>query len=437
MSAEHFVCAHTKISVHLSLLFTAMLTHGHMPSDLMKTAIVTILKNRQSDTSDKNNYRPIAIVTAMSKILELCIMKLIETHLVTSDNQFGFKRQHGTDLCIFTVKSVIKYYNLCNSPVFTCFLDASKAYDRVNHWTLFKKLLKRSVSIIVVRMLMFWYSKQEVCIRWGTEMSSYFNISNGVRQGGILSPSLFAIYMDDLSSLLNTSRIGCHISDVCINHVFYADDLCLMAPCAIALQELINICCLYSIEIDLNFNATKSYCMIFTPRNYKRFIPPLYLNKLPVLYTDSIKYLGYTFSSNNCDDNDMLKQMRMLYCRSNRLVRLFSKCSKPVLLELCKSFGTVFYCSYFWTNYKKTTFSKIRVAYNNVYRKILDVPKRGSASTMFVSNGFPNFEALIRKSIFSFNSRLQTSCNSLICTIEESWIMRNVIWKTWDDKLYI
>ena len=68
-------------------------------------------------------------------------------------------------------------------------------------------------------------------------MSSYFNISNGVRQGGILSPSLFAIYMDDLSSLLNTSRIGCHISDVCINHVFYADDLCLMVSCAIALQD--------------------------------------------------------------------------------------------------------------------------------------------------------------------------------------------------------
>ena len=64
--------------------------------------------------------------------------------------------------------------------------------------------------------------------------------------------------------------------------------------------------------------------------------------------------------------------------------------------------------------------NKIRVAYNNVYRKILDVPKRGSASTMFVSNGIPNFKALIRKSIFSFNSRLQTSCNSLICTIEES-----------------
>ena len=128
-------------------------------------------------------------------------------------------------------------------------------------------------------MHIFWYSTEEVCIRWGTEMSSYFNISNGVRQGGIVSQSLFAIYIDDLSSLLNISRIGCHISDVCINHVFYVDDLCLMAPCVIALTELINMCCLYSIEIDLNFIATKSYCIIFTPRNYKRFIPPLYFNK--------------------------------------------------------------------------------------------------------------------------------------------------------------
>ena len=96
--AEYFVCAHTRISVHLSLIFTSKLTHGHMPSDLMKSAIVPILKHRQCDTSDKNNYRTIAIFTAMSKILELCIMKLIETHLLTSDNQSGFKRQHETDI---------------------------------------------------------------------------------------------------------------------------------------------------------------------------------------------------------------------------------------------------------------------------------------------------------------------------------------------------
>ena len=76
---------------------------------LVHTSYISVLK---SDTSDKTNYKPIAIVTAMLKILELCIMKLIETHLLVNDNQFGFKRRHGSDL--FTTKSVIKYYNLCN-----------------------------------------------------------------------------------------------------------------------------------------------------------------------------------------------------------------------------------------------------------------------------------------------------------------------------------
>ena len=181
LSAEHCVCAHIGFSVHLSLLITSILSHGHMPAELMKTAIVPILKNRQGDTSDKNNYRSIAIVMALSKIFELCIRRKVETQLITSDNQFGFKREHGTDLCIFTVKSVIKYYNLHNSPVYTCFLDVSKAYDRVNHWALFRKLLNRSIHILIVRMLIYWYTKQELCIRWGSEISPYFTISNGVR----------------------------------------------------------------------------------------------------------------------------------------------------------------------------------------------------------------------------------------------------------------
>ena len=287
LAAEHFVYSHNIICAHLSLLFTSLLRHGYLPAALMQSAIVPILKNRQGDTSDINNYRPIAIVTAISKMFELCLMKLMESYLVTRDNQFGFKKKHSTDLCIFSVKSVINYYKLYKSPVYSCFLDASKAYDRVNHWTLFKKLLKRGISVVIVRILLFWYSKQEICIKWGNETSSCFTISNGVRQGGILSPVLFSIYMDDLSVLLSQSGIGCHIDDLCINHVFYADDLCLMAPCAIALQELINLCYDYSIEIDMNFNILKSYGIdriAFTPKLYKLTLPSLHINSLSFSY---------------------------------------------------------------------------------------------------------------------------------------------------------
>ena len=187
---------------------------------------------------------------------------------------------------------------------------------------------------------MFWYSKQEICIKWGNETSTCFTITNGVRQGVILSPTLFSIHMDDLSFILSESGIGCHIDDLCINHVCYADDLCLMAPCAIALQELIGLCYEYSVDIDLTFNATESYCIAFIPKLYKLALPSLHINHLPILYTDSIKYLGYIFTGDNSDDAEMLRQMRLLYCRTNKLIRMFNKCSQSVLIELhvCRSF---------------------------------------------------------------------------------------------------
>ena len=415
-----------------------MLNHGHVPTAFMKTSIIPILKNRNGDSSDKNNNRPIAIVTAMSKLFELCLSKLLDTFLVTSDNQFGFKRKHATDLCIYTVKSVIKYYNYFGSPVYTCFLDASKAFDRVNHWTLFKKLLIKGVPVILVRILCIWYRCQQLCIQWGKTKSSFFTISNGVRQGGILSPKLFSVYMDDLSNMLIRSGVGCYIDNVCVNHVFYADDLCLMAPCAIALQELLNICHSYSIIVDLNFNAKKSFCFAFTPRLFKLSLPYLHINNIPISYVDSVKYLVFTFAGAHKDDNDILRQMRTLYARSNRLLRIFHGCNTKVLIELGRSYCGSFYCSYLWTQFNKSTISKIRVAYNDLYRKILHVSRRSSASEMFVKNNIPNFESLLRKESFSFTSRLKCSSNAIISTIESCWILKYVIWKPWHiERLFI
>ena len=158
----------------------------------------------KTTASDKNNYRPIALVTAASKIFELCLSVILENY--THDQQFGFKSKHSTDFCIYTVKSVSKYYTQHHSPVYTCFLDASKAFDKINHFKLFRKLLDRKTPIVIVRILLFWYSKQTVCVKWGRCISDCFSISNGVRQGGILSPKLSTMFksVDDLSQILKS-----------------------------------------------------------------------------------------------------------------------------------------------------------------------------------------------------------------------------------------
>ena len=139
-------------------------------------------------------------------------------------------------------ESVIKYYTKQNSTVFTCFLAAAKAFDKVSHWTLFSKMIKKKVPMVIVRVIAFWYQSQPMCIKWGTANSEYFNVSNGVRQGGVLSPKLFAIYMysDDLSNELALCKSGCYINEQCMNHVIYADDICLLAPSAIVLQQIVR-----------------------------------------------------------------------------------------------------------------------------------------------------------------------------------------------------
>ena len=190
----------------------------------------------------------------------------------------------------------------------------------------------------------------------------FFTISNGVHQGRILSSKLFSVYIDDLSKLLIVSGIGCFIDNVCFNHIFYADDLYLMAPCAIALQELLNICHSYSISVDVNFNPLKSFFIGFTPKRFKLSLPRININSAHILYTDYIKYPGITFTSSHKDDNDIIRQMRILYARANIIVRLFHFCNSDVLLELGKNFCGSFYCSHLWTSYKQSSFSKIRVA---------------------------------------------------------------------------
>ena len=93
--------------------------------------------------------------------------------------------------------------------------------------------------------------------------------------------------MDDLSKMLNDSGMGCYVDNVCVNYVFYADDLCLMALCAITLQlQLLNICHRYSIIVDLNFNALKSFCFAFTPRFYQLCLPHLNINNVPIVYVE-------------------------------------------------------------------------------------------------------------------------------------------------------
>ena len=154
----------------LTLLFNMCILHGYLPPQMISTVLIPIIKNKSGDVTDKGNYRPIALSSVISKVFEHIILDRIESFLYTTDNQFGFKAKHATDQCLYLLKEVIDYYKSHNSPMFICFMDASKAFDRVNHWTLFKKLILIGVPLIFIRLIVYWYRSQHVCVLNGARL---------------------------------------------------------------------------------------------------------------------------------------------------------------------------------------------------------------------------------------------------------------------------
>ena len=197
---------------------------------MISVVLVPIVKNKSASICSKSNYRPIALASIVSKVLEKLIYDRIAVYLNTCSNQFGFKAKHSTDMTIYALKEAVPKYRSLNSKVYSCFLDASKAFDRVNHYVLFHILVKRGVPLYKVRILVFWYNVQKMYIGWNNTMSDSFSVINGVCQGGIISPYLFCVYMDDLSKKLNNVNAGCFMGTALINNLMYADDLVILAP---------------------------------------------------------------------------------------------------------------------------------------------------------------------------------------------------------------
>ena len=159
--------------------------------------------------SSSYNYRGISMSNSLCKLFDYIFIELNADSLKTDDMQFGFKRNHSTVLCSAICIEIINHYVNEGSNVYSCLIDASKAFDRVHWGRLFKISIERNVSTLFIRLLLDSYIRQKSCVSWGVFKSKYFSLSNGVKQGGVLSPVLFTLYIDKLLIKLKLSGVGC------------------------------------------------------------------------------------------------------------------------------------------------------------------------------------------------------------------------------------
>ena len=355
IAAEAFIYGTPRLFAHLSIMFSWFLKFGVLPAKFTQSTIVPLVKVKCGDLSDVENYRAIMISNAITKVFEFVLFDKLTSSSYVDEYQFGFKAKHSTGLCTNVLKRTIDYYTERGSYVFCSFVDFSKAFDRVNYWKLFNKLLDDNVAYDVVKLLSFWYSNQSVSVRWQNTQSESFGIQNGTRQGSVLSPFLFTRYIREVLSGIINSNIGCNIGGCMVNILAYADDLVLLAPSWRALQQLLDKLQVTAGDIDMCCNSKKTVCMIFSPKCRSKIVayqfPNFTINNEQLSFVNEFKYLGHIINNSQLDDADIYRERRNLFYRCNMLARRFYSCSVAVKLRLFKSFCLCFCDAALWNNF--------------------------------------------------------------------------------------
>lgn len=304
--------------------------------------------------------------------------------------------------------------------MYACFLDLSKAFDLVSYDVLWGKLRGAGVPPELTGLFQYWYSNQLNQVRWGDVLSEAYRLECGVRQGGLTSPKLFNLYVNELIVELSSRPVGCKIDGISVNNLCYADDMVLLGPTAGSIRELLNVCERYAVKHGLVYNVLKSEYLIFAaPGKHLNYEPMIALNGRALKRVAQYKYLGHYVTEDLKDQVDVDRERRALAARCNMLAHRFARCSNEVKITLFKAYCQTFYTGSLWVNCTRRALDALRVQYNNGFRVLLRLPRFCSASSMFAEARTDDFYALMRKKTASLISRMRGSSNSILKTLAE------------------
>ena len=260
---EHYKYAPAVFLSELLSLFNEMFRSGRCPSNYVDSVIYPLLK--KGDPEMVSNYRGLSFINTGSKIYSGLLLKRINGFIsrenVLCENQMGFRKSYSTVDCIFVLSNLAKL-RLSNKggKLYVFYVDFKACFDTINREALFYKLYDLGFSTKLVRALRGLYTGTRAAVWVNEGITEYFDVKSGLKQGCLISPTAFSLYLNDLADQL---PCGVVVGGVKISMLAYADDLVLLATTPAELQRNINALKMYCDKWNLIVNLLKSKCMIF------------------------------------------------------------------------------------------------------------------------------------------------------------------------------
>ena len=341
-----------ELSFILSHIFNMCLQESVFPECWKVSSVVPVFKN-SGDQSDPKNYRPISLLSVVSKLFERLINNRLVQHLeatnLFTDFQYGFRSARST-ADLLTVITERIYRSLDNNGgAQAVALDISKAFDKVWHAGLLHKLASYGVAGKAHGIISSFLKGRKMNVVLDGKSSGEFSINAGVPQGSILGPTLFLLYINDLPDDL--------ISKIAI----YADDTTLYGTCSNASNLWSHLEMTAELEADLanvvewgekwlvSFNPRKTQCVSFTrSKNWANI--DVNMQRTILEGKDSLKLLGLSFSSTLGWGPYIESVAKATSRKIGALIRSKSYLTPEVVLYLYKSTirPCMEYCCHVW-----------------------------------------------------------------------------------------
>ena len=404
----------------LEHIFNLSITSGVFPEQMKIAKVIPLFK--KGDILDASNYRPISLLSSLSKILEKLIfmrtVKFLKDNNTFTNSQFGFRQKHSTIHALLNFVDKVAHNIDDHSHLIGIFLDFSKAFDTINHDILLYKLSHYGIRGKALEWFRNYLNNRKQYVYLNGFNSSYKDINCGVPQGSILGPLLFIIYINDF----------CNSSDI-LSFILFADDSNVFFshknPHILARTvncELKNVTqWIRANKLSLNLQKTKY--MIFS--NTIETLPTdIVLDEIPLENVSHIKFLGITVDNKLSWKTHIENTVRTISRNIGVINRLKSHIPSSSLLTLYSSLILPYlnYGILAWGNTHQILLEKLLIQQKKVLRIICNVPPRSHTDSLFSKHKILRIHDLYRFQLGQFMYKFK---NNSLPQVFDSLFLQN------------